>query len=108
MRATFSLERIKELIKQKKEIISERALADAFADFNYSGDELLKMILVKLKEKHFFKTEKSEVKPGLCFDVYKRKIYVEKAPIEAYIKLRIVGSDEEEKSVIISFHKSLV
>lgn len=96
MAPTYSLEKIKKLIRENKCDMTVSATKDAFKYFTLNQDEAIEEVL-DLKKENFKKTMPSKQVVGLFQDVYKKSI----SGKDAYIKLQI---SKKGDAVIISFH----
>lgn len=67
---SYQLEDVKQLIKDNNIFINPNAVEGAWDDFNWKIDDIKKCLL-KLKKKHFYKTEPHKNNDSLMIDVYK-------------------------------------
>ena len=71
MTPTYSLDRIKEIVRLGSCIVTNRSQVDALDFFNLDEQGVLEQVL-KLDLTFFKKTMASKEKPGLFQDVYKK------------------------------------
>lgn len=96
---TFSLEAIKKLLADPStRIVRKRDRAEA-ASLGYADDNEMVARVNLLRHEEFDKTDESDKKPGLWFDVYKTS---EGNGTALYIKLQL---DYDGKGVIVSFKR---
>jgi len=97
----YSLEKLKELVRNGRYIITKSASQDAFR-LGLSEHEILEVVL-SLKMDDFYKSMTSYRNHKLWQDVYKPRVYIQDEEMELYIKLQ---KSTDSKCVIISFKKS--
>ena len=67
---TYKLNDVKDAIANNRYMIRKNAQRDALRDFGWTTQNIHAAFL-KLNGGHFYKTMKSEIKPGVMLDVYK-------------------------------------
>lgn len=100
-RAHYSLDKVKQLIKQQRYDITTTAMNTALGDFSMAEKEIVDTIL-SLKMSDLYKSMTDDYKLGLWLDVYYKRI-LDKT---AYIKLQInkkINEDIGKLVIIISF-----
>ena len=95
MQPSYSLPRVKELVKEGKYRITVSAFQSALL-MGFLDEDITECIVDFLAPSHFYKTMASEQRPGLMQDVY--KITYEGKRV--YLKLQI---NQSGLAVIVSF-----
>lgn len=96
--AHYQLNKIKELIRQGKCYITNKAIENAQGDFNIKPTEIYKYI-IRLDNTHFYKSMTCDGDNRMWQDVYHFPVKPNKI---AYIKLQISLEDE---TVVIQFKR---
>lgn len=96
--SSYDLAKVRSKIAGRQVLIKSDVLKDAWRDFGWGYSEILASY-IKLKPKHFYKTEKSIYLPDVLLDFYKARINGEDIYTHFYI------DKTENRLVINSFHK---